>query len=316
MLSLLSASLAEAGNSVAALSIRSQTPIAQIGGLLSGSLIGELSESSNVKTPTAPVVFNIRQQKNQAVDAALQQFARANVLYLGEIHDRPEDHRAQLDIIRALHRQRPQLAIAMEMFQRPAQPLLDQYLSGKMTEAELVERSQYQKRWGYDWEFYAPVLRFAKANNLAVIALNTPTEVTRKVARQGFDSLTGEERQWIPPQSEIVLGSESYRQRIQTFYTEIHQGKSKSADFERFFLAQVLWDETMAEQVANWVKKDPNALVIVLAGQGHIAYGDGIPSRVQRRLSALKKFVQLSVLLNPAEPKTDATIADFFWYSP
>jgi uncharacterized iron-regulated protein len=251
-----------------------------------------------------------------APEVLLQSLAGTNVVYLGETHDRPADHQAQLAILQALYRQRPNLVIAMEMFQRPFQPVLDRYLVGEITETALREQSQYDRRWGYDWEFYAPILRFAQAQKLPVIALNTPSEITRKVARAGLESLTVAEQQWIPPRSAIVLGPEPYRQRIRKLYDEIHQGMGNSKGFEQFFTAQVLWDETMAEGIAQSLQQQPDRLVVVMVGQGHLTYGDGIPNRVRRRLEQTgdRAPVQVSLLLNPAQDLgQDPTIADYFW---
>jgi uncharacterized iron-regulated protein len=71
---------------------------------------------------------------------------------------------------------------------------------------------------------------------------------------------------------------------------------AKPADpdrFERFFQAQVLWDETMADRIA---RSAPTAQVIVLAGQGHLIYGYGIPDRVARRQPGIRQTV---ILLSP-----------------
>jgi uncharacterized iron-regulated protein len=260
----------------------------------------------------------------KTVRATLQELARVRVVYLAETHDRPSDHQAQLEIIQALHVLHPKLVIGMEMFQRPYQSALNGYLAGQLTETELQQRSQYAKRWGYSWEFYAPVLRFAKAQQLPVIALNVPTEVTRKVARTGLEGLTVADRQWIPPRSAIVLGPESYRQRMQAIYQEMHHGKGNSTGFERFFLAQVLWDETMAEQIVKTIRQSPDSLMVVLVGQGHVLYGEGIPQRVARRMNGVgvnrqRPLEQRSLLLNPSadiEVGSDGTITDYFWYSP
>jgi uncharacterized iron-regulated protein len=204
----------------------------------------------------------------------------------------------------------------MEMFQRPFQDVLDQYLAGKITEAQLVEQSEYEKRWGFPWENYAPLLRFAKTNQLPVLALNTPTEVTRKVARSGLESLTTDERRYIPPFSEIRTDNAEYRQMVQKAYEQHHQvGHGNSTSFERFFTAQVLWDETMAEKIAQFLEANPDYQVVVLAGQGHIIYGYGIPSRVARRLGN-GNLVQRSVLLSPLEGTSSPTnkpVADFVW---
>ncbi|NJR73533.1 MAG: ChaN family lipoprotein [Scytonema sp. CRU_2_7] len=245
----------------------------------------------------------------------IRDIKQVNVVYLGEIHDNPEDHKKQLKILHELYNRNPKIAIAMEMFQRPYQKVVNQYLAGKLTEKELIEKSEYEKLWVFPWEYYAPILKFAKEKRLSVMALNTPSEITRKVSREGLESLTQYERKFIPLLSEIRTDNEEYRQKLQTIFQQ-HQAAShgNSADVEKFFQAQVLWDETMADGIAKFVKAHPNYQVIVLAGQGHIIYGYGIPDRVARRLKD-KKFMQRSVLLSPPEktnqPKEKKAIADF-----
>lgn len=246
----------------------------------------------------------------------LQELVKADVVYLGETHDSPEDHQAQLHILQALYQQNRKIAIALEMFQRPYQNVLDQYVAGKITEAQLIEQSEFEERWGFPWEYYAPILRFARANQLPVIALNTPTEVTRKVARSGLESLTTAERKYIPPLSEIQTDNVEYRAMVQKSYEQHHQsGHGNSNSFERFFTAQVLWDETMADAIAQFAKANPDYQVVVLAGKDHIVYGYGIPSRVARRLNN-NQFVQRSVLLGDPEKEQsqgEKAMADYFW---
>lgn len=256
----------------------------------------------------------------------LRKILRAPIVYLGETHDHPPDHDAQLDIIQRIHARQPNLAIALEMFQKPFQASLDQYLKGTLTEAELLAQTEYKKRWGFSWDFYAPILRFAKANQIPVLAINTPSEVTRKVARTGLESLAPEDLKWIPPLAEIDTTNEQYRQRLLEIYQSSHQGHGNSAGFDRFFQAQVLWDETMADAIAQYWRKHPDRKVVVLVGQGHLLYGDGIPSRVKRRLHQLPNWQQHSVLINPSAehqiPLTSKSssnpnraIADSFWFS-
>jgi uncharacterized iron-regulated protein len=258
----------------------------------------------------------------------IQDLAQANVVYLGETHDSPADHKAQLDIIQQLYQKDPKLAIGMEMFQRPYQPFIDRYLQGKLSEEELQKESEYEKRWGFPWENYAPILRFAKDKQIPVLALNTPTEVTKKVSRKGLKSLKIADKKFIPPLSEIRTDNAKYRALLQESYKSFHghqQGsktsKSKNPQaFERFLQAQVLWDETMAAVVAQFLRNNSDSYVVVLAGQGHIAYGYGIPSRVARRINILsiKPIAQRSVLLNPSEEPSQAKprMADYFWRSP
>lgn len=258
-----------------------------------------------------PQVERYQNISNQNI---LQELVKANVVYLGETHDSPKDHKAQLEILQALYQQNRKIAVAMEMFQRQYQDILDQYLAGKITEAQLVEQTEYEQRWGFPWEYYAPILRFAKAYQLPVVALNTATEITRKVARNGLESLTPEELKYIPPLADIRTDNDDYRKIAQTSYEQHSQaGQGNSRNFERFFTALVLWDETMAQKIAQFVKANPDYQVVVLAGKSHINYGYGIPSRVSRRLN---KLIQRSVLFGvPEKTQSDGqkAIADYFW---
>jgi uncharacterized iron-regulated protein len=259
----------------------------------------------------------------------IQDLAQANVVYLGETHDSPADHKAQLDIIQQLYQKDPKLAIGMEMFQRPYQPFIERYLQGKLTEEELQKESEYEKRWGFPWENYAPILRFAKDKQIPVLALNTPTEVTKKVSRDGLDSLKANDKNFIPPLSEIRIDNAKYRTLLKESYEKLHEhqkGRTKKSKprnpqvFEHFLQAQVLWDETMAAVIAQFLRNNPDSYVVVLAGQGHIVYGYGIPSRVARRINILsvKPIAQRSILLNPSEEPSQKKprIADYFWRSP
>jgi uncharacterized iron-regulated protein len=269
-----------------------------------------------------PVVANSRHA------AILKALSQAQIIYLGETHDSVADHQAQLQIIQALVGQGKRVAIAFEMFQRPFQPVLDRYSAGEIDSATLVKDSQYNERWGFDWSLYEPIVSYGKAQNLPLLAANTPQEITRQVARQGLESLDTLAMAQIPPLNEIDRSNQDYRNFVAQAFSGFHghgnphgtatqDPEQMQQSFERFFSAQLLWDETMAETVANYHRKHPDQTIVVLAGQGHIIHGWGIPERVVRRLGPDLK--QASVLLNPTQELArdgEGQIADYFWFSP
>lgn len=246
-------------------------------------------------------------------DDAFQELQTADVVYLGEQHANAADHSAQLDIIQGLYASNSKLAIALEMFQRPFQPVIDRYLAGDLSENDLIEQTEYLERWGFPWEFYAPFLRFAQANNLPVLALNAPAEITRQIAREGLESLEGDDFRDIPPLADIDISNEDYREFVAGALGA--HGAHGDFNLDNFFAAQVTWDETMAMTIADFQADNPDTQIVVLAGSGHVVYGHGIPDRVQRRLG--EELTQQIVLLNPPElfEATGGAIADIFWYS-
>lgn len=260
------------------------------------------------KTTSALMV--VEQTENSA--AALQAMAQADVLYLGERHDSVADHAAQLDIIQAMHRKNPNVAIGLEMIQRPFQKPLDQYIAGEINEAQMLEQTEYQQRWGFPWELYAPIFRYAKQHQIPLLALNTPSEISHKIARSGLDSLTDSELKFIPAPDEIDTSNDVYRDYVATAFGG-HSAHGKF-NFDHFFAAQVTWDETMADMISQFKRSSPDTQVIVLTGQGHVVYGHGIPDRVERRLGP--ELNQQIVLLNLAPKPQNADIADILWNGP
>ncbi len=241
----------------------------------------------------------------------IQELTQADIVYLGEVHNRPQDHQAQLTILQQLHEENEDIAIGLEMFQRPFQGAINRYLDGEINEEQLREQTQYDQRWGFPWSYYAPLLRFARENDLEVLALNTPTEITRQVSSQGLDSLDGEDFRYIPPREEIrTEDNPAYRERLKEVFKQHDHGSN--GNLENFIAAQILWDETMAEKVAETYQDNPEQQVLVIAGKGHIVYGHGIPNRVERRLDEID-FTQRSVVFMESQTEGDSAIADYLW---
>jgi uncharacterized iron-regulated protein len=226
--------------------------------------------------------------------------AAKKIVYLGEYHDRFSHHNIELQIIQELHRKDPRLAIGMEMFQRPFQNTLDDYVRGAIDEREFLSRSEYYKRWGFDYNLYKPILDFARRERVPVIALNMRKEIIEKVSKAGMDALTDEEGKELPRQTDFA--DQDYRHRIRQAF-EQHRGQGEM-NFDFFFQAQVLWDEAMAESIDDYLKKNPDRRIAVIAGGGHLVYGNGIPKRAFRR-----NGLPYTIILNDAEIERD--IADF-----
>jgi aminopeptidase N len=204
--------------------------------------------------------------------------AGKRIIYVGEMHDRFEDHRAEYNIIRALHRKNSRMAIGMEMFQKPFQKVLDDYIAGKIGEREFLKKSEYFDRWAYDYTLYREILLYAREYKIPVLALNIRGEIVSKVAKSGLLSLSKEELKDVP--EDMDLSNSAYRERLKKFYG-MHENSPKM-NFDFFYEAQVLWDESMAHTLNDFMQKHPGVQVVVLAGGGHLAYGSGIPARAYR----------------------------------
>ncbi len=243
--------------------------------------------------------------KVESLGDVLTRLEGKKIVYVGESHTQYSHHLAELEIIQEVFRRGGKVAIGMEMFQRPFQAALDDYIGGRIDEREFLKRSEYFRRWRFDYNLYRPILEFARAKKIPVVALNMRQEIVEKVARGGLASLTPEEKGLLPRQMD--LSDEAYRDRLKSVF-QAHKNFSENA-FDFFYEAQVLWDETMAETIDSFLKRNPDHRMVVLAGSGHLAYGSGIPQRAARR-----NGYPYAIILNGGDPEKG--IADFVLYPP
>jgi uncharacterized iron-regulated protein len=207
--------------------------------------------------------------------------AQARAVCFGETHDNAAHHRAQARVatelvVRARGAGAP-FALGFEMFQTPFQSVLTSFTLGSIDESELLQASEYATRWGYDFGFYRPLLELAREYRLPALALNAPAELTRKIAAQGLDGLSAEERASLP---ELDLNDQEHRAFITAQLGTFH---SDEASLDNPYAVQVVWDETMAQTASDWLSSSGDAArVLIIAGLGH-CHRSAVPSRITRR---------------------------------
>lgn len=235
------------------------------------------------------------------LDAVMPKLLGRQVIFVGETHDQYAHHLAQLEIIRRVHQAHPDLVIAMEQFKQPVQAALDEFTEGRIDEKTMLRRTRFFQESRQDYRLFRPILQFAQANHIPILALNVPEEISHKVALGGFAALAGDERKWIP--AEIDRENLRYRERLNRIY-HLHPAGIFHG-FENFLDAQLLWDEGMASCAAAYISSHPGVHMVVLTGGGHVIYGDGIPSRLVRRTKASS-----AIVLNDADGPLSAEMGD------
>ncbi|MCE5334550.1 MAG: ChaN family lipoprotein, partial [Desulfobacteraceae bacterium] len=149
---------------------------------------GELAIGEVVETETA---------RRLSFDEMMDRLPGASVVYVGETHTSTEDHRAQLEILQRLARSGECVELGMEMFPRTAQPVLDRYVRGEMSEEEFLKEVRWDEVWGFPFQLYRGLVDFARSRRIRIIGLNAPQEVVRRIARVGLSGLEPGERAQI-----------------------------------------------------------------------------------------------------------------------
>lgn len=199
----------------------------------------------------------------------------SRLVFVGEIHTAQNHHHMQLQTIRALQEAGAPVAVGLEMFRRDSQANLDRWVEGEFSEKEFEKI--YYSNWNYPWPLYRDIFLFARDHNIPMIGLNVPSRITKQVAREGFSSLTSEQRGDLPMVT-CRVDPEYMAFVRRSLGMHGHGGM----EFTKFCEAQLVWDTAMAWSLLRYLEKNPEATVVVVAGSGH-SWKLGIPAQIQNR---------------------------------
>ena len=260
-----------------------------------------------------------------SVDQAADILATYDVIFIGEAHEHPGNHLAEMELFRAIYERAPKLSLSMEQFERDVQPVVDKYLKGEIGEAPFMRDA---RAWGNYSTSYRPLVEFAKDHKLPVIAANTPEKIVRCVGKEGeafFARLNPEQRAWAA--AKLNLQDGPYKDKFMGFAggDAGHGGEEntdKSASRKppsetaiRSFAAQVTRDDTMAESIAQHLEKNPGRKVVHIDGSFHSDSFLGTVERLKLRMPNLKIAVVNPEFaddpLHPAVTADDAKTGTF-----
>jgi len=247
-------------------------------GLTAASCSGSQVAPSSCGQPGQWLVPDAAQAQPAEPRTVLERMARQQVVLLGETHDSAEDHRWQLHTLTQLHAQQPRLAIGFEMFPRRVQPVLDQWVAGGLSEAEFLQRSEWEKVWGFDARDYLPLFHFARMNRIPMLALNVERSLIEAVGKQGWEAVPAMQKEGV---SKPAAPSAAYRKELRAVFDHHPVKERGEAAFPRFLETQTTWDRAMAQVMAEYLQKTPGALVVGIMGAGHVRNGHGVPHQLK-----------------------------------
>jgi uncharacterized iron-regulated protein len=258
-------------------------------------------------------VFDTRQKTFGDFESMLADLTRADVVFVGEQHDDPNTHRLELAILEGLTRRGVAVVVAMEMFERDVQTTIDQYAAGTLTEEQFLKDSRPWPRYASD---YRPLVEFAKAHHLAIVASDVPRRIASDVGKTGLSALDGLGADRKLAARELTCPTSG------DYYTRFagamgdHVGSSPN-----FYFAQCIKDETMGESVADAFQRSATGRVTILHVNGafHSDFGEGAADSARRRMPG-RRVAVVSVLtednldtLTPADD--DFKRADYLLYT-
>jgi uncharacterized iron-regulated protein len=264
--------------------------LAAASGACSGPRATERQAAQGAELESLLSVRDGRSGERLSLEALLDAAAEADVVFLGESHTDETTHRVELAVYEGLLARRDgRVVLALEMFERDAQPALDEYLAGRLDEAAFLEQS---RPWGNYATAYRPLIEAARSAGAPVVASNFPRPLRQALAADGgdpFATLTADQRPLAPAElrpntplywrraDNAIRGhsrADGRPHRSEAAFTVLTP-EQDAASPERLTSTQSLWDNAMGESCALALDRHPGHAVCHVNGGFHSQYWDG-----------------------------------------
>jgi uncharacterized iron-regulated protein len=236
----------------------------------------------------------------------LRRSREADVVLFGEQHGDAVCNQLEAQLLHALVRADRPVILALEFFEADGQAAVDAYLNGRIDEAEFVEQARQRSSY---LGTHRPLVELSRAARVPVVAANAPRRLVHAYRQSGLSyagyraGLDAKERGWLPTRSDYLPGP--YRERfaaVMRHHGPTTRPASQPASapapalpttapvsqparprWEQFYKAQLLWDDAMAESVANVRDRFPTHRVLLIVGSFHVAHDGGTKLKLRRR---------------------------------
>lgn len=162
----------------------------------------------------------------------------------------------------------------MEMFQKDVQYILDEYLSGLISEKNFIKEA---RAWN-NYNDYKPLITYAQKHGISVLAANTPSRYTNMVTTKGLQSLEllskEVKKNYLPPLPIDTLTGGYYNRFLEAMGGHTIPGYN-------LYQSQNVWDATMAHSISGKANKYKNGIIYHLCGRFHSDYGQGTTYRLR-----------------------------------
>jgi uncharacterized iron-regulated protein len=234
---------------------------------LAGLAYGEeWSSSLGREHPLVGRIWDVRAARYMDAIELRQRLHDATFVLLGETHDNADHHRLQREMLAAMLADGRKPAVAMEQFDRDHQEALDRARIADSADLESVAAAGRFNRDGWHWPLYAPIVEFALANKLPLVAANLSRVDAMRVARQGLRALGGD----TPAPATLA---DWQRARLARVLGEGHCGRIQPPMIAAMIGAQQARDAVMAHALAPYRARG----AVLIAGNGHARRDFGVP---------------------------------------
>jgi uncharacterized iron-regulated protein len=293
-----------------AVSVTRRRPRSASASLLCGvlTLAGCAGTTSVADAPQPkPLVIEPGADIGASVRLVADRARKAEVVYLGELHDNAQHHVIQVRILETLLADGSRPAIAFEMVPETRQAALDAAVRSDADRAEVDRQLEWTAQGWPDFAMYWPLFELARKNGLPVVATDLDPAVSRRIGRNGIGAAGEDGGRLRSAMPDDPARDKAIAQRIR----DAHCNQISESRALRMLESWYARNVVMARRVSGALGLAPQ--VVVIMGRGHASPG-GVPEQVAALRAGTRQLI-VALFEGQADGPVEKT-ADVQWITP
>jgi len=104
-------------------------------------------------------------------DELYRRLQSSRLVLMGDFHALAQSQKTHWRVLKNFLTGRP-IVICLECFEAEDQALIDKYMAGKLSEREFLKSIEWAKKWGFPWDHYRAMIRWAQAKKIPIYGIN------------------------------------------------------------------------------------------------------------------------------------------------
>jgi len=254
--------------------------------------------------PLVGTIWDARAATRVMGETVVARLEAARHRLIGEIHDNPDHHRIQAWLVGAMHRTGGSGTVVFEHIRADQAGALAQFVASPAADrstARLFDLLDWDKSGWPPRALFQPLFAAVLDKGLSIVPGDAARTSVRSVARQGASALDA------PEQARLALAEGLPELEQAALLDELeasHCGLMPRTAFGGMALAQRYRDAHLARAMVDAAAVGP---VILIAGNGHVHAGRGVPWHLARMTP--DAAIVTVALIEVMDGKTDAAAA-------
>lgn len=138
----------------------------------------------------------IKKWQSSSREELFRRIQVSRLVLMGDFHALQQSQKTHLRVLKNFDTEKS-VVLCLECFEAEDQPKIDKLMAGKISEREFLKSIEWSKKWGFPWDHFRPLVRWAQENKVPLYGLNRSFKKRTAASLRSRDIFAAQKLQFV-----------------------------------------------------------------------------------------------------------------------